>query len=180
MSDAVTTTIDLTPIVTPLITLAGAILTAAAGAIIVWVQNKAKERGIAITDQQVTALEGAVKTSVGSMVVKLAQGAKPLEQITVNDPGVRQEAQRIIDAIPTAVAALGPNGQPVSADTLATKIVAGIGNAIAADPTIPTVPVTTSTAAAAVDTNGKRTTTASTTTAATDASGAAATPPRAA
>ena len=114
-----------------------------------------KAHGIAITDQQVRTIDTAIHTSVGVLVTKLASGAKPLAQITVTDPEVRAQAQRIIDAVPDAVAGLKP-----SAETLATKIVAGVGNAIAADPTVPTVPITTE--AAASGPAGTSTSTAST------------------
>jgi hypothetical protein len=134
----VTTAVDLTPIITPLIALAGAILTAAAGAITAWLANKAKDRGIVVEDQQKAVIETAIRTSVGMLVTQLAAGTKPLQQITIRDPDVRAQVQRIVDAVPTAITAIAP-----SADTIAAKIVAGVGHAIAGDPAVPTVPVTT-------------------------------------
>lgn len=166
------TSIDLSPIMTPILQVLGAVLAVVLPALAGWALTIFQKRtGITLTDQQRASVLGAVGTSSGILMTKLANGVKPLETIQVSDPEVVAEANRILASVPEAVASLG-----VTQETVANMIVGKVGEAIAADPTIPTVPVTTSTAAATVSDDGKRSTAASTSTTATDASGAAAVP----
>lgn len=165
MSNAVTTAVDLSPILNPLLQVIGGVLALVLPALAGWALVIFQQRtGITLTDQQRSVVLGAVATSSGILITKLAKGVKPLETIHVSDPEVAAEANRIIAAVPAAVTALG-----VSPETLATMIVGKVGESIAADPTIPTVPVTTTSAATVTDQTGRQIDTAATSTTATDA-----------
>lgn len=160
-----TAAIDLAPILNPLLQVIGAVLAVALPALAGWALMIFQQRtGITVTDQQRATILGAVATSSGILMTKLAKGAKQLDTIEVNDPEVAAEANRIIAAVPAAVTALG-----VSPETIATMIVGKVGESIAADPTIPTVPVTTTSAATVTDQAGRQIDTAATSTTATDA-----------
>lgn len=155
--------IDLSPIMTPLIQTVGIILGIVLPALAGWAINELRKRGIVnVNEQQTNAIKGAIGTSVGMLVTRVAQGAVKLERISIDNPEVRALAQRVIDKVPQAAA-----DQGFTPETAAEMIVGGLGQAISQDSTIPTVPVTTTTDATVVDAKGATTQTAATQTTAT-------------
>lgn len=135
------TSVDLAPLINPILVALGIAVSTLITAVAGWAVNELRKRNIiALTDQQRSQVMGAVQTSAGIMIADLARGATPLERVNISSQQVRDLAQRAVTAIPVAADALG-----LTPDKAAQMIVGVVGNAIASDPKIPTVPVTTAT-----------------------------------
>lgn len=108
-------TVDLTPITTPILTALGTVIT---GLLVIYVPKALdalqKLAGVQLTDQQRATILGAVQTAAGTIETKLDQGVLQVSHVTVNDPTVRDEAQKAINAVPVAAAALGMTVDGVS------------------------------------------------------------------
>jgi hypothetical protein len=96
--------IDFTPIVQPIITVLGIVITA-----LLWKAVTAFEArtGIQLTDQQRAIVLGSIQTAVGKVETKLDQKILSVGQVTVDNPTVKAEAASAIAAVPDAAAALG-------------------------------------------------------------------------
>lgn len=144
------TTVDLAPLINPILGTLGLLLASGLTALAGWAINEFQKRTkIALTDQQRAQVLGAVSTSAGILVADLARGATPLERVNINSPEVLALANRAVAAVPVAAAGLG-----ISEAAAAQMIVGVVGHAIAADTTIPTVPVVTATRAETTDAAG--------------------------
>lgn len=101
-------TLDLTPVVQPVIATVGTVIAAllavyvpkAIAAFTAWT-------GVALTDQQRSQVLGAVQTAAGMIETKLDQGALHAAHVTVANDDIRAEAAAAIAAVPQAAAALG-------------------------------------------------------------------------
>ncbi len=100
--------LDLTPIVQPIIALAGAVIT---GLIAVYVPKAIAafetRTKIQLTENQRKTIIDAVSTGAGVLETALDKGAVKVEHIDVGTPEVTQQAQKVINAVPNAAAALG-------------------------------------------------------------------------
>lgn len=101
-------TLDLSPIIQPLITIAGTVLT---GLLVIYVPKgiAAFERrtGIELTEAQRQTVLGAVQTAAGVIETRLDQGAMQVAHVKVSNANVAEQAQAVLNAVPQAAAALG-------------------------------------------------------------------------
>jgi hypothetical protein len=99
--------IDLTPVVQPLLAVAGAVI---ATELAIYVPKAVAafeaRTGIQLTDQQRATVIGAVNTAAGTLETKLDQGVLSVAHINVGNASVQAEAQAAINAVPQAMAAL--------------------------------------------------------------------------
>ena len=100
--------VDLTPIVQPILAAAGAVI---AGLAAVYVPKAIAafetRTGIQLTENQRQTVKGAVDTAAGVLETALDQGAAKVEHIAVGTTQVQTQAQAVINAVPDAAAALG-------------------------------------------------------------------------
>lgn len=100
--------LDLTPIFQPVLAGIGAVI---AGLIAIYVPKAIaafdKRTGIELTENQRKTVIDAVGTAAGVLETALDQGAAKVEHIQVGSPQVTAQAQAVINAVPTAAAALG-------------------------------------------------------------------------
>jgi hypothetical protein len=105
-SDGVST-LDLSPILTPLTQIAGIAIT---GLLAIYIPKALAafqaRTGIQLTDQQRATVLGAVQTAAGNLETKLDQGVIKVAQINVNNPAIQAQAQAAINAVPDAMKAL--------------------------------------------------------------------------
>lgn len=100
--------VDLTPIVQPILAVAGAIVTGLAAIYVPKALTAFQARtGIMLTDQQRATILGFVQTSAGTLETQLDKGALSAAHIDISNPVVRSEAQSILSGAPVAAAALG-------------------------------------------------------------------------
>lgn len=115
-------TVDLTPIVQPILALAG---TAIAGLLAVYVPKAIsafeKRTGIMLTDQQRATVMGAVQTAAGVIETDLDKGALAISHVNISNSAIRAQATAAIAAVPDAAAALG-----VTPDSVARMIVGAV------------------------------------------------------
>jgi ABC-type uncharacterized transport system YnjBCD ATPase subunit len=101
-------TLDLTPIVQPILEIAG---TVATGLIAVYVPKLvtafSTRTGIQLTEQQRQTVLGSVQTAAGEIETMLDQDALQIAHINVANSTVLAKAQAAVDAVPAAAAALG-------------------------------------------------------------------------
>lgn len=118
-------TLDLTPIIQPLIAIAGIVIT---GLSAIYVPRAIagfeRRTGIQLTEQQRETIMGAVTTAAGVLETRLDQGVIRVEHINVNSGPVQDEAQKAINAVPQAMQALG-----MTPDGIARMIVARVDTA---------------------------------------------------
>lgn len=93
-----------------------------------------KRTGIEITAEQKAAVYAAVQTGKGSFLANLAAGSAQLADAKEGSLLIKSLASDAMAAVPDAVSAQG-----VDHDHMARLIHGAIGNAISADPTIPTL-----------------------------------------
>lgn len=102
-----TTTIDLTPIVQPILAVIGAVI---AGLLAIYAPRAldafAARTKIQLTDQQRAAFLGAVQTGAGVIETQLDQGILKVAHVDVANPAIRDEARAVINAVPIAAGAL--------------------------------------------------------------------------
>lgn len=100
--------VDLTPVVQPILATAGTVI---AALLAIYIPKLlavfAASTGVALTDQQRSQVLGAVQTAAGMIETKLDQGALKLAHVEIANPQVRAEAQAAIAAVPQAAGALG-------------------------------------------------------------------------
>ncbi len=124
------TTLDLTPIVQPILAVAGAVLTGLAAIYVPKALTAFQSRtGIMLTDQQRAVILGFVQTSAGAIETRLDQGILTKAHVSVSNPAVLAEAQSILAAAPVASAALG-----MTVDGVAKMIVGKVDTAAHGDP----------------------------------------------
>lgn len=107
--------VDLTPVVEPILAAAGTVVTALLAiyipkllaVFVAWT-------GVALTDQQRSQVLGAVNTAAGMIETKLDQGALKLAHVEIANDQIRAEAQAAIAAVPNAAAALGMTEEGVA------------------------------------------------------------------
>jgi hypothetical protein len=101
-------TIDLTPIVTPILAVVGSVL---AGVLAIYIPIGIaafqKRTGIQLTAQQQATMLGAVQTGAGIIETKLDQGVLNVAHVEVTNPAIVAQAQAAIAAVPIAAASLG-------------------------------------------------------------------------
>lgn len=145
-----TNTVDLAPLISPILGALGLLVASGLTALAGWAINELRKRNILhLTDQQRAQVLGAVQTGAGILVADLARGVTPLERVNISSDQVRALAARAVAAVPEAAAGLG-----VTEAGAAAMIVGAVGRAIAADPTIPTVAVVTKTEAETTSSTG--------------------------
>jgi hypothetical protein len=110
-----TTTLDLTPIVQPILTVCGVVVTS----LIAYYGPKVlavfqARTGIALTDQQRATVLGAVQTAAGELETAIDQKALTVDHIHVDNQAVLQKAQSALQAVPVAMQALGMNEASVA------------------------------------------------------------------
>lgn len=127
--------VDLSPILTPLTQVAGIVLT---GLIAIYVPKALAafqaRTGIQLTDQQRATVLGAVQTAAGTIETKLDQGVVKVAQIHVADAAVQTQAQAAINAVPDAMKALG-----MTPDSVARMIVGKVDTAAHGSETVPVI-----------------------------------------
>lgn len=129
---------DLTPITTPLIETAGAFFTAAAPLLAAWAIAEFRKRtGIQLDDRAKLALSSAEQTAVGMAQAKLLAGNAKLSDIHVDSALINESVAYLGKTVPDAMAKFG-----LTPEIMAQKLVGKVGAALAADPSVPTVPVT--------------------------------------
>lgn len=100
--------VDLTPIIEPIIALIGATIT---GLIAVYVPRALnafeKRTGIQLTENQRKTVQDAVGTAAGVLETDLDKGALRVAHININNPEIQKQAQAVINAVPKDAAALG-------------------------------------------------------------------------
>jgi len=132
-------TIDLSPILTPIIQIVGIVVGLLVTAYVpIALAAFQKRTGIQLTDQQRATVLGAVQTAAGTLETKLDQGVVKVAQINVGDSAVAEQAQKAINAVPDAMKALG-----MTQDSVARIIVGKVDTAAHGDP--PVVPLTKAT-----------------------------------
>lgn len=103
--------LDLSPIIQPLIIVAGVIVTGLAAkglsAFSAWT-------GVALTEQQRSQVLGAVQTAAGVVETKLDQGSLAHGEVHVGSIEIREQAAAAIAAVPQAAAALGMTEEGVA------------------------------------------------------------------
>ena len=87
-----------------------------------------------LTAAQVQTVHDAADTAAGVLITQLARGEIQLEHLHIDSPAVLAVAQVAVNAVPQATDALH-----VTIPDMAHIIVGRVGQAIAADPTTPTV-----------------------------------------
>lgn len=118
-------TLDLSPIVQPLLTLIGATITALLAVYVPKALDLFQARtGILQTDQMRATVMGAIQTAAGTLETSLDQGALRVAHINVSNSAVLAQAQAAVNAVPKAAAALG-----VTIDSAARMIVARVDTA---------------------------------------------------
>jgi hypothetical protein len=128
-------TIDLTPIVQPIIAVAGMVVTGLLAVYVPMGLNAFQKRtGIILTEQQQATIKGFVQTSAGVLETKLDQGALSVAHIDVKSDAVQAEAQSIINAAPIASAGLG-----MTVDGVAKMIVGSVDTATRTPPPVVTL-----------------------------------------
>lgn len=114
--------IDLTPIVQPIIAVVGTVI---AGFLAVYVPRAIAafetRTGIMLTDQQRAIVAGAIKTAAGVIETDLDKGAMSISHVNVNSAAIQDQANAAIAAVPKAAAALG-----VTPDSVARMIVGAV------------------------------------------------------
>jgi hypothetical protein len=107
--------IDLAPIVQPTLAVIGAVI---AGILAIYVPKALAafeaRTGIQLTEQQRQTVLGSVQTAAGTIETKLDQKILTVAHVTINDPVIREQAQKAIAAVPNAAAALGMTVDGVS------------------------------------------------------------------
>lgn len=100
--------VDLTPIIEPIMALIGATIT---GLIAVYVPRALnafeKRTGIQLTENQRKTVQDAVGTAAGVLETDLDKGALRVAHININNPEIQKQAQAVINAVPKDAAALG-------------------------------------------------------------------------
>ena len=100
--------IDLTPLLAPVLQIAGIAASAVIGIYFPKAIAAFEARThVQLTDQQVTAIRGAIATSAGILETQIDQGVLSVAHIQVGSPAVEAQAQALINAVPRASAALG-------------------------------------------------------------------------
>ena len=101
-------TLDLSPIVQPIIAVAGAVIAALLAIYVPKGLAAFQARtGIMLNDQQRSVIQGFVSTAAGTIETKLDQKVMQVSQVHVANPAVLAEAQSILAAAPVAAGALG-------------------------------------------------------------------------
>lgn len=118
-------TLDLTPVVQPLIILLGMVIT---GLITIYVPKAIaafeQRTGVQFTEQQRQTMLGAVRTAAGVLETRLDQGLLKVGQINQDDANVRAQAQAAISAVPDAATKLD-----MTVDGVARMIVGAVDTA---------------------------------------------------
>lgn len=100
--------LDITPIVQPILAAAGAVIAGLAAIYVPKALAAFQDRtGIILTENQRQTVKGAVDTAAGVLETALDKGAAKVEHIEIGTPQVTQQAQAVISAVPDAAAALG-------------------------------------------------------------------------
>jgi hypothetical protein len=130
-------TLDLTPVLQPLLEIAGIVVT---GMITIYgpkalaaFQERTK---IQLTENQRQTILGAVQTAAGKLETQLDQGVIKAGHITVNNPVVAKEAQAAINSVPAAMVALD-----MTTDKIAGMIVGAVNTGAHGDASGTTVEV---------------------------------------
>jgi hypothetical protein len=102
------TTIDLSPIITPILQVIGLVI---AGVIAAYVPKAIAafmaRTGVQMTAQQQATVLGAAQTAAGRIETLLDQRALAVAEVKTDNPTVVQLAQEAVAAVPLAAAALG-------------------------------------------------------------------------
>jgi hypothetical protein len=129
-------TVDLTPIIQPILTAAGVVVT---GVLAIYVPKAIAafqaRTGIMLTDQQRATVTGAINTGAGILETDLDKGAISVAHINVTSDAVATQARAVINAVPTAAAALG-----MTPESVARIIVGAVDTAAHPGPVAPVVP----------------------------------------
>lgn len=137
-------TLDLTPIVQPILAALGLVITGLLGVYVPKAISAFEKRtGIMLTDQQRATMLGAVQTAAGVLETDLDKGALKVAHISVSNPAVLAQASAAIAAVPVAAAALG-----VTPDSVARMIVGAVDTASHSPTPVVVVPVAAETPAA--------------------------------
>lgn len=100
--------LDITAVVQPILAAAGAVIAGLAAVYVPKAIQAFQDRtGIILTENQRQTVKGAVDTAAGMLETALDKGAAKVEHIEVGTLQVTQQAQAVINAVPTAFAALG-------------------------------------------------------------------------
>jgi len=142
--------VDLSPLITPILGALGLVL----AGLLTLIANKAinalqTRNLIHLTAQQQAAVVGAMSTGAGILMARVARGVVPLEHVNVTSAEVANLAREAIARVPDYASALG-----VTEESAAAMLVGQAGKLIAADPTIPTVPVMTTKEVSVNDSSG--------------------------
>ncbi|WP_428492182.1 hypothetical protein [Rhodopila sp.] len=106
-------TLDLTPIVQPILVGLGTIITGLLAIYVPKILTALQARaGIALTDQQRAVVTGAVQTAAGILETDLDKGVLQRAHINVSNQAVLDQARAVIAAVPAAATAMGltPDG----------------------------------------------------------------------
>lgn len=126
--------VDLTPIVQPVIALAGAVITGLAAIYVPKAIAAFQTRtGIILTENQRKTVLDAVQTGAGLIETALDKGATKIEQIDVGSPVVTLQALAVVKSVPVAAGALGLTTADVA------RMIVG---AVDTTPRVPPAPVT--------------------------------------
>lgn len=102
------TAADWQPIIQAIIALIAAVFT---GLIGIYVPRAIaafeKRTGVAVTDQERAAIQGAITTAAGILQTKLDQGVIKIADITPSSAAVVGEANKALDRVPTSAANQG-------------------------------------------------------------------------
>ena len=90
---------------------------------------------VQLTDQQRAIVLGAADTAAGVLLVRLGAGTLTRADLTLEQPAVKSAGLAAVQAVPAAAAALDVNAADMTRITLGK-----VGRALAADPTVPTIP----------------------------------------
>lgn len=109
------TTVDLTNIVQPVLTICGIVITALIPIYVPRAIAAFQARtGVVLTENQRQTVLDAVKTGAGVLETKLDQHAIAVEHIQIGSAAVAAQAQAVIDAVPVAIAALDLHPEDVA------------------------------------------------------------------
>jgi hypothetical protein len=134
MSVLTSNTLDLAPIVQPILAAAGAVI---AGLLAIYVPKGLAafqaRTGILITDQQRATILGAVQTAAGVLETDIDKGVLAVSHIHASNPAVLAQAQTVIATVPLAAASLG-----MTPEGVARMIVGAVDTGSRTHPTVAT------------------------------------------
>jgi hypothetical protein len=131
--------LNLAPVLGPVVQLATIVVAGVAPLL----ANKAiaafeKRTGIHLNQAQVQAVHDAADTAAGVVQTMLARGELQLDHLHVDNPQIAALAATALNAVPAASDAVG-----VTVPDVAHMILGRVGKLLSADPTVQTVPATT-------------------------------------